>query len=338
MKRIRVTLIVETRAACDENRRATTIADGLPRDEFDAVVWSREDGSLRKLLRAANPDIVHLADESSLRYLGPWLACWHRVPFIATISDLRRETTWIRRRFERFVLGRARNVVAADPTVAERRRIECGLQADADHWRVIEDAWPSPSVAPPRELALAELGLPPTARLIGSCAHWTAASNAIDVLWVAKFLRELHHDVHLVLVGDGPFLAVNKRWCERLGMGEHTRFVTDPVQFDRIAPHWAFYVDAARWAGPSAAIATAQAVGVPVIAVDTPIRRREIAAGRSGYLIAENDRAALTRHGNRLLTDEPLRQAMGAAAREFAATRRPVESMIAAYAELYRQT
>jgi glycosyltransferase involved in cell wall biosynthesis len=118
---------------------------------------------------------------------------------------------------------------------------------------------------------------------------------------------------------------------------DRTVFVLDPAQFDRLASHAAVYLDGGYWTGPARAIVAAQAAGVPVVAVDTPIRRRLIDVDRTGYVAPHHDLEQLTRHAHRLLNDESLRATMSAAALNFASTQFPLRPMLDAYAGVYRR-
>ena len=166
----------------------------------------------------------------------------------------------------------------------------------------------------------------------------TAERNVKDLIWVNALLRLLYDDVYVVIVGDGPQSAMLQRFAELMHVADRTRFVRQPEMFDRLAPHLTLYVDPARWSGPSPAILSAQAAGVPVLAIDTPVRRRELLDGRSGYLVEEHDRAATTRHCHKLLGDESLRQSLGAAGRDFATSiRQNVAANAATWADVYRR-
>jgi glycosyltransferase involved in cell wall biosynthesis len=360
MTPLRVAVVVETLEAWDASRAVVDTILNLPRATFQVEVCCRDDGSLGERLRAAGVpvhtvgrrprrawsggdglaqraaayDLAHLADEWSLRNVGPFLA-WRGARYVCSVGDFRRDVAWRQARWERYVLRRAKLVVASDAAVGERRRVECGLAAEAPRWATIEEGCPPPSVAAPRIAVLTELGLPTASRLLACAAPFTAAQNLEDVVWIGMLLKILHDDLRIVLIGDGPRRAALERFIEAGEVADRTRIVSDPAQFERIAPHLSLYLDPAKWTGPSRALGAAQAVGVPVIAVDTPITRRRVAANRSGYLVAEHDRAAMTRHGHRLLSHASLWEAMSAAGREFAAKTWAVDRASAAWARVY---
>ncbi len=340
MKRIRLAIILESLAAWDAQRRTSVVAAALPRDEFDVQFIAPQDHSFGELLRLANveADVVHLADAWSARRVGPLLAARRRKSFVVTVDEFRREAPWLSRRVERFVYRQAAAVVAHDLDIAARRRAECGLSTDAP-WTVVDDRSLQPvRVETSRAAICAELALPLNAKILGTLGPLTAERNVKDLIWVNALLRLLYDDVYVVIVGDGPQSAMLQRFAELMHVADRTRFVTHPEVFDRLAPHLTLYVDPARWSGPSSAIFSSQAAGVPVLAIDTPVRRRELLAGRSGFLVDEHDRAATTRHCHKLLGDEALRQSLGSAGRDFAASIQQAASTTAAtWADVYRR-
>lgn len=341
MKRLRVAYVLESLAAWQPARRVAAAAAALPSDEFDVQVLAPRNNSFGERVRLASTDVdvLHLADAWSVAAVGPWLPVRHRGPYTVTVSDYRREAPWFRRRVERFVYRRAAAVVAADAAVAERRRAECGL-SNAPRWPVVDIRPLLPIAAPTidRAAACAELDVPASARLIGAFGPFIAAQNMRDVIWLEALLRLLYEDTYIVLFGLGPTHAALQEFAAAMHVTDRVRFVTDPTAFDRLVPHLSIYIDAARWSGPSAALFIAQEAGIPSIAVDTPVRRDELLADRSGYFIAEHDRAALTRRCYKLLEDETLRKTMSTAARDFAATvRQSAATNAAKHAELYRR-
>lgn len=63
----------------------------------------------------------------------------------------------------------------------------------------------------------------------------------------------------------------------------------------------------------------AKACGLPIVAYDCPSGPREILTPQDGFLIPMGDKTAYAASVERLMTDAPLRQRMGTAARRDAA-------------------
>lgn len=365
MSALRVCHVVESLEARDVSRVAAVVATGLPNGDFVAEMIAFRDGSLGDVLRraglrvrivgerrgialaaaweaarlidAARPDIVHLWDDWSVRWVGPLLAWRGRSRFVCSRRDLPRAFEPGARRIDRFVLQRAAAVMANDAFVAERGRSSRGLEATRP-WTIVADGLlPSLGQADDRTTVLAELGVPHNAPIFATYVPRGRAQDAKDVVWVAALLRNLYEDLRLIIVTEDGELAPLRRFCAAMDHDDRTVFATDPALFGRIVPHLAVCVDASYWTGPTQAILAAQAVGVPVVAVDTPIRRRLIDVERTGYVAPRHDREQMTRHAYRLLNDESLRTTMGTAAREFVAARFLMQTMLDGYAGVYRR-
>lgn len=341
MKRLRVAYVLESRDAWQSARRVAAEAAALPSDEFDVEIVAPRNLSFGEPIRlaATKADILHLADAWSVGAVGPWLPLLRRGPYTVTVSDYRREATWLRRRVERLVYRRAAAVVAADAAVAERRRAECGLAGSAP-WPIVDirSLLPRAEATCDRESICQELNVPLNARLIGAFGPLTAAQNMRDVVWLEALLRLLYEDTYVVLFGVGPKWTAIEQFAAAMHVTDRVRLVGEPKAFDRIVSHLTLYVDAARWSGPSASLLAAQDCGIPSIAIDTPIRRNELLADRSGYLVAEHDRAAFTRRCHKLLEDATLRATFAATAQEFTAhVRKSRVATAATLADLYRR-
>lgn len=361
----RVCHVVESLEARDASRVAAAVATGLPRGDFVAEVIAFRDGPLGDVLRqaglrvrivgerrgvamavaweaarlidAARSDVVHLWDEWSVRWVGPLLAWRGRTRFVCSRRDVPRAFEPWARRIDRSVLRRAAAVIANDDFVADRNRTSRGLEA-MKPWTIVDDGLlPSLGLTTDRTTVLAELGVPHDAPIFATYVPRGRAQDAKDAVWVAALLRNLYEDLRLIVVAEDDDLAPLRRFCAAMDHDDRTVFTTDPAQFGRIAPHLAIYVDASYWTGPTQAILTAQAAGIPVVAVDTPIRRRLIDVERTGYVAPRDDREQMTRHAYRLLNDESLRTAMGTAAREFVAARFPLQTMLDGYADVYHR-
>ena len=255
--------------------------------------------------RAVRPDVVHLWDDWALQEVGPVLAAGRSgPPIVASLRHPRTSGTWLAARLERRVLGRAARIVVGDEAVLTSRT--AGGVAAADRCAIVPDGIERPTsdeAAGYRSTVRAELGLPAAARLIGYGGRLVPHANVRDVIWLGMLLRVLHPEVRVVVVGEGPHAEDLRRFAALVEFGEQTFFLGSREDEAQIVGACDLYVDAARLDGPSPAIDAAQAAGVPVLCVDTPIRRGQIEADRTGFFIAEHDRATLVRRAHKLLRD-----------------------------------
>jgi len=292
-------------------------------------------------IAALRPDVVHLWDDWALGEVGPLATLGPSGP--ATVVSLRHPRaagTWLAAWKERGVLKRARRIIVGDEAVLAART-KGALAASDPRVVVIGDGVERPSaddIARRRSDVRAELGLPAAARLIGYAGPLVPHANARDVIWLGMLLRVLHPEVRVVVSGEGPHTDDLRRFALLVEYGEQTHFLAPCADEARIVGACDLYVNAARLDGPSSAIDAAQAAGVPVLCVDTPIRRGEIEADRTGFFVAEHDQATLVRRAHKLLRDETLYRQMSAAARERSVRLPTSAASAAAYHELYRST
>jgi glycosyltransferase involved in cell wall biosynthesis len=289
-------------------------------------------------IAAREPDVIHLWDDWALGDIGPMVTLGpSSPPVIASLRHPRAPGTWRAARKERAMIKRVTRIVVGDESLPAVRT--AGAVAASDPRLVVirdgvERSTPE-DVRRRRSEVRAELRLPAASRLIGYAGPLVPHANVRDVIWLGMLLRVLHPEVRVVVVGEGPHVEDLRRFATLVEYAEQTLFLGARPDETRIVGACDLYVDGARLDGPSSALDAAQAAGVPVLCVNTPIRRRQIDAERTGYLVAEHDQATLVRRAHKLLSDSDLHRTMSAAARAWS-ERLPTPAATAArYAELY---
>jgi beta-1,4-mannosyltransferase len=145
-------------------------------------------------------------------------------------------------------------------------------------------------------------------------------------------LRSRRADVHLVVVGDGPYRA------EMEALLEDTATFTGFLRGEELA---ATYAAADVFVFPSTtdtlgrAVAEAQASGVPAVVYGTGGPRECLRPGESGYVVEVGNAAGFWGRVEDLLDDAKLRRRMGRAARAFALTL-SWDEVLAGLVALYR--
>lgn len=347
MTPLRVVHVVD-REAPSAVRLCDALRARLPTDEFEQDVEPRGRGTewlaairaARRVRREAY-DVVHLWDRWSVRRVGPLLGRGAGREIVCTVHTPRRSDFAVDHALERRTLRRATRIVSHDVTVRsfELRRHACCAAELADRWIVLPDgvdALADDEIAAARTALRAELRLPVATRLLGVVCRQTPDKNVRDLIWITTLLRVLHDDVRTVVVGTGPQHEALRRYAQQLRVDDLVHFYSGAAPVERVIAALDFYVDAARWDGPAAAVNLAQAAGVPALCVDTPVRARQIDAGRSGFLFAEHDRATLVRRLHALLVDREAAAAMSRHARTRTAERPTLDAVVERYADVYR--
>jgi glycosyltransferase involved in cell wall biosynthesis len=239
-------------------------------------------------------------------------------------------------RLDRWVLrsGDCR-IVAGGPVEAERYR-----QAGLPGARIVQvpPGVPMPARrAEDDDAVRAALGLPAEVRLLAGVGPLEPARGLYDAVWALDILKYIYKNVHLVLVGRGSDRARLERFARSLDVTGQVHFVGVRPDVARILGLAEIVWVPARSAGGVNAALEAMAAGRPVVACRLPGLAEVIRDGETGFLHPAGDKAALARQTRQLLDDADLRERMGRAGRERAATCFSVEAMVRRYAELYAQ-
>ncbi len=185
------------------------------------------------------------------------------------------------------------------------------------------------------------LGLPTDGFWVGTVSSLVAYEGLDVLLDAVAILRGRGLDVRCALVGDGVARPALLAQVERLGLRDA---VLLPGRVDRgAAAAWhraldVFVVprqdvDVCRSVTPLKPI-EAMAVGRPVVASDLPALAEIVAVPGTGLLARPDDAQDLATRLQALHDDEALRLRLGAAGRDFAATR-TWQGMAARYRNLY---
>jgi glycosyltransferase involved in cell wall biosynthesis len=363
---IRLLLIIPTLVRGGAEKQLTLLATRLPRDQFDVHVavlthtgpleatlreagievtvigkrWKFDPLSywrLQRHIQSQQPDIVHtwlfaanaygrqaafsvgvkhvIAGE---RCVDPWKASWQLM-------------------IDRALARRTERIVTNSNGVKDFY-VSRGLPAEK--FVIIPngiDIARSPEASISREALLAELSLPPDARLIGAVGRLWPQKRLKDLIWAADLLKSTRDGTHLLIIGDGPQRSRLERYRDQDELQDCAHFLGERDDVPRLMPHFDVLWLASEYEGQSNAIMEAMAAGVPVIATDIPGNRDLVVNDVTGYLVPVGDRFEFTRRTDWLLSDEGLRTKFGAAGRERITQEFTVEKMIERHAELYRQ-
>ncbi len=163
----------------------------------------------------------------------------------------------------------------------------------------------------------------PTVVCIGRLVPSKAVGHSLQA---HGLLRARGLDHHLLLLGDGPLRQPLLAQARALGLTASVYlpgFVANPYPFLHAAAAFAL---ASRFEGLSLAVIEALALGVPVVAADSPGGVRDVLDhGRYGVLVARDDAAALANALERVMRNSELSTALRAAgpgrAREYSRQR-----------------
>lgn len=362
---IRLLLVIPTLVRGGAEKQLALLARGLPRDQFDVHVAVlthtgplesdlREAGipvtvigkrwkfdplcywRLRRHIQSLQPDIVHTwlfaanayGRQAALsvgvkriiageRCADPWKAAWQ----LAIDRALAKRT----------------DCIVTNSTGVQEFYVSRGLPAEK--FVVIPNGITPSAVKNPatREQLLAELTLPPGARLLGAVGRLWPQKRVKDLIWAADLLKTTRDDAHLLIVGDGPQRSRLQRYRDQSLITERVHFLGERDDVPRLMQHFDVLWLGSEYEGQSNVILEAMSASVPVIATDIPGNRDLVVDNVTGYLVPLGDRFEFTRRTHWLLDDAALRHRLGQAGQQRVLTEFTVEKMIERHAALYHQ-
>jgi glycosyltransferase involved in cell wall biosynthesis len=187
-----------------------------------------------------------------------------------------------------------------------------------------------------RTEVLAALGLPADIKILGTVARLTRGERVGELLWALDQIRCVRSDVYLIVIGDGEARAHFERYARLYQVDDHVRLLgwrADAVQLMR---HFDVYCSASDRESPSLAMLEAMALGLPVVASDTPANRQLVVPGQTGFLVDIAQRSEIARWCLCALEDTDLAARMSQAARQRAATAFSVAPLIERTRQAYQ--
>jgi len=299
---------------------------------FDTGIDSFAPG-LRRTVLGPSPDIVLCMGKTANCFAG-------RLQHRATAGGLRTRVVATLRAGGRLPWFYYASVRRAPHLVANSREAADGLVSlhgfDPRRVSVIHNALVFPASDRGRDEAMrARLGAGPASTVLVSVGMFRPEKNQRALLEIAAGLPAAW-DWRLWLVGVGPERARCERRAARLGLGERVRFLgyqADPVPYLRAAD---VAVHASREEALSNALIEAQAHGLPAVAYQALGVRECMVEGRTGFVVAQDDRDGFRSALARLASDPPAERAARAAeARAFARAAFDPARQVGAYLDLF---
>lgn len=193
----------------------------------------------------------------------------------------------------------------------------------------------------------AELGIPAEAVVLLAVGRMVYKKGFDQLLRAAALLDEMMQGkqsppVHLVMVGEGDLWAAWQALGRELGLGERVHWVGN-VPTDRIRLYYNMadvlvMPSVTRPAtGLSVTVLDAMSCGKPVIGTEAAGNRLAVQDGVNGFIVPEQDEAALARAIATLMADADLRKRMGAASRHLIETTLGWPHLAARYARHFER-
>jgi sugar transferase (PEP-CTERM/EpsH1 system associated) len=183
-----------------------------------------------------------------------------------------------------------------------------------------------------------EFGLKKEDIIIGSAARFDPVKN-IDAL-VRAFARlpeGILEKCKLLLLGDGPELSCVQNTAKDLGVKEKVLFAGMRSDIPQCLSLVDIYVQPSKFEGVPNAVLEAMAAGLPVIATKVGGVPEIIEDGRTGILVAVDDKRSLTQSIEFLIENSDKRREMGSLGRKRVTSLFSIEKMVSEYEKLYEE-
>jgi glycosyltransferase involved in cell wall biosynthesis len=270
------------------------------------------------------PDAVLYERHAYFMFMGVLLGRWFKRPVVLEVNELAGFTRArglvmerLARTIDAWVFSRASHILCVSSVLADEARLR-GARSEIVH--VLPNAidphrFRSPN---PEQSLRSRLGLEGSIVIghVGLFYRW----DRLDVLIEAvKSIRELHPEIKVLLVGDGPEMENLKQTTIRLGM-ETEVILPGPVPRDEVAA----YIDAmdicvlpdSNAFGSPIALFEFMAMGKPCVVPDLGPMRDVIDDNVTGIMFRRGDYGAFKKALLRFVEDSALRIQVGARAKE----------------------
>jgi glycosyltransferase involved in cell wall biosynthesis len=289
---------------------------------------------IERHLRQVQPDIVHTFLLTASLY-GRAAAMLARVPIVVgTEVYIYQQKRPHHVLAERLLMRGTNRVVVSAESVRDFYTRQ--VHADPTRVDVIYNAvdWSQLQTTMPSGAMRASVGVPAAAPLAGIIARLTE-QKAHRHLFDAIAGRPELATLHLLVIGDGELREELRAQVDRLGLAARVHFLGARRDLGDLLAAIDLFVMPSLWEGLPLSMVLAMGAGLPVVATRVAGIPEVVENGVTGLLVPPADVPALGAALARLVSDQQLRETLGAAAAAFVRPRFGVDGYLAAVTGLY---
>ncbi|MDN5849440.1 MAG: glycosyltransferase [Nitrococcus sp.] len=290
-------------------------------------------GRLHRILRAEQPDLVHLHSRRGADVLGGIAARLAGIPAIVSRRVDNPEPRWLVAAKYRLyahvvtISAAIRQLLLAEGLAAEK--VTCVPSAvDTDRYR--------PGGEP--DWFRREFGLAGDEPALGMIAQFIPRKGQCSLVDAAPAILARHPRTRFLLFGRGPERGLLEALVAERGLAERFLFAGFRDDLPRVLPNLDMVVHPACREGLGVALLQAAACGVPTVASRVGGIPEAVRDGESGLLVEPGDTPALAAAVNRLLAHPALARHYGAAGRVLVQRAFSIEAMMRGNLAVYRST
>jgi glycosyltransferase involved in cell wall biosynthesis len=185
----------------------------------------------------------------------------------------------------------------------------------AERVRLVYEGVPDRPAQPGGREALAELGVPAGAPVVGNVAALTGHKDHRTLIEAAALAVRTLPEARFVIVGDGELRAELEALARARGLGAHVLFLGFRSDLDRLLPAFDVFCLSSHLEGLGTSLLDAMAFSRPVVATAAGGIPEAVEDGVTGRVVRVRDPAALAEALVAVLRDAELRVRLGAAGR-----------------------
>jgi glycosyltransferase involved in cell wall biosynthesis len=296
--------------------------------DLDAMMAIR----LRRIIRASQPDLVHLHSRIGADIMGGIAARLAGAPVVHTRRVDNPEPRWLvaikYRLYDR--------VIAISEGIQHVLRSE-GLPAT--QLQVVRSAVDWQRYAQPcaREAIAARLGLPADTLWIAVIAQLIPRKGHSDLLAALPPLIQRYANLRVIFLGKGPLADSLKEQIQRTGMAGRVQLLGFRDDLAELMPCLDLVVHPAMMEGLGVSLLQAASAGVPIVASRVGGIPEAVRDNENGILVPPGDVPALTEAIDALLADPGRRRKLGAGGQALMAREFSIDAMVEGNLAVYRE-
>lgn len=287
---------------------------------------------LRKIIRAEQPDVVHLHSRRGADVLGAIAAKLERTPVVLSRRvDNPEPKWWVKLKYSLYdhvitISEEIKRILVREGV--NEQKLSCVHSAvDTDLYaaRCDRNRFRETFAIQKKQFVIAVV-----AQLIRRKGHRY-------LLNILPSVTQQYPNTKVLLFGQGPLEAELREQVEKLGLRQVVQFAGFRKDLPKILPCLNCVVHPAEMEGLGVSLLQASAAGVPIIASAVGGIPEIVQDGVNGYLVPAHDEQALQKALERLLQDEFTAKRMAKQGRKIAQQNFSIAAMVAGNAAVYQR-